>query len=110
MEEVVEIPNVFARVIDLGIALGWNKIDQLPGCQHIRIDERWECWINPHREATECGTGGKVPPFSVYFQFNGWPAGVCDAGGGWLAAGRIANEDALTAALDGAIAREKTTE
>jgi hypothetical protein len=98
---------LFARVCDLGIALGWENISLDAGCKEHDIDEHWWFAINPHGERTKCSKGAEVPPYSIYFQFNGWPAGVIDAGGGVLAAGKLANEDTLIAAIDAAIERQE---
>lgn len=63
--------------------------------------------MNGHKTPMRCSHGIEVPPFSVYVQFNGWPAGILDAGGGVLAAGEAANEknfiDALKKRLHGVI-------
>jgi hypothetical protein len=104
---------IFARTCELGIALGWENISLDPGCVEHRVDDDWWFAINPHGETTTQYVGAeggprpvKIPPYSIYFEFNGWPAGVCAWGGGVIAAGRLANEETLMAALDAAIERE----
>jgi hypothetical protein len=106
MNEPERLPSVFARACELGAALGWNNIAKLPGCQEATISEEWWMAINPHPEPEKCRKGTRIPPFTIYFEFNGWPAGFVNAGGGTMAAGRIANEHRLLAAIEAAI--EKT--
>ena len=94
--------EIFAKTCELGIALGWKAINQNPGCTEHQVDEQWWFAINPHAEPVKCSKGTSVPQVCVYFEFNGWPAGFINAGGGALAAGAIANEDTLIAALEAA--------
>lgn len=99
------VSKTFSKACDLAIALGHSDINKLPGCLELQVDEQWWLAINAHREDTPCSENTSVPPMCVYFMFNGWPAGIVNAGGGCLAAGAAANEDALIAALDAAIAK-----
>ena len=69
------------------------------GCWELRVDEQWEIAMNGHNSPIQCSHGCEVPPFAVYVQFNGWPAGVIGPSGGWIAAGEVANEDAFIAAV-----------
>jgi hypothetical protein len=103
MDDNFPIPVIFAKAVDLGIALGWKSIKDLPGCQEHQIDEQWWFAINPHDKPEKCSAGTKVPSYSIYFEFNGWPAGFCNAVNGTLAHGSVANENALIKALDAAI-------
>lgn len=98
-------PAVFIRICDLGIALGWDNISTLPGCQEYQIDSEWWFAINPHGEVTRSSQGARIPPNSIYFKFNGWPAGIVSSHGGMMAAGGLANEDRLLAAIEAAIKR-----
>jgi hypothetical protein len=100
-----KLPRVFKLTVEYGAAMGWENISLNPGCTEQVIDEHWWFAINPHNEANRCSHGAKVPAQSIYFEFNGWPAGYINAGGGMLAAGDLANEETLAAALDAAIRR-----
>jgi hypothetical protein len=103
MEEQQPITKVFALACELGSANGWENISLQPGCQELSIDEHWWFALNPHRETIECSKGVKVPAYSIYFEFNGWPAGECTSLGGVIAFGARANEDTLIAALENAM-------
>ena len=63
------------------------------------IDEQWWIAINPHDEKLKCSHGPVVEPFTMYVEFNGWPAGIVTMNGGMFAAGSAANEDAFIDAL-----------
>jgi hypothetical protein len=99
---VSERKPTLVKIADFALARGVRSIKDLPGCWHYKVDEQWEMWLNGHREPVTLGHGPEVPPFSAYIEFNGWPAGVTDAAGGWFAAGSIANLDAFERALDSA--------
>lgn len=103
----MKIAAAFAEVAELALALGAREINKLPGCWEHAIDERWRVAVNAHPEERETERGAKVPPLSMYVEFNGWPAGVFTAGGGWVAAGSVANEAAFIEAVRAA--REKVT-
>lgn len=98
------VSRVFTLTCELGIALGWDNISLEPGCQEHAIDDHWWFAINPHNEPTPCSRGAIAAPQSIYFEFNGSPAGFVSHDGGLLAAGAIANEEALARALMQAIA------
>lgn len=99
----MDLPKIFQLACELGAAHGWENISFDAGCKELQVDEQWWLAINPHNEINRTSKGAKVPPQSIYFMFNGWPAGYINAGGGVLAAGAIANEETLAAALDAAI-------
>ena len=99
---------VFQRVVELALALGVRSIKDLPGCWEYQIDEHWWIALNGHDQEITCShSATKIKPYCGYIEFNGWPAGYLSVAGGVLAAGLIANEKVLIAALDRAIAREK---
>lgn len=95
--------EVFSKIVSLCLALGCRDIVKQPGCQEFQIDEHWWFALNPHFEPVLCGSGKEVPSGSAYFEFNGWPAGFVGLDGGVIAAGSLANEETLIAALDVAI-------
>jgi hypothetical protein len=94
------ISAVFARICDLGIALGHSDLKSRPGCLELQVDEQWWIALNPHAEERECSRDVRVPWFTAYVEFNGWPAGFFGASGGVIAAVSAANEDALIEALE----------
>lgn len=93
------INEVFSRIIDVLLARGFKSIKDLPACAETKIDEHWEVAVNGHDFPIACSHGVKVPPFTAYLQFNGWPAGLVTPYDGTMAAGQLANEEALLAAL-----------
>lgn len=66
-----------------------------PGLWTREIDQEWTIKLNPHGTQVE-----KVPPYTAAVYFNGWPAGLIDPGGGIIAAGDTANEEALAKAIE----------
>lgn len=104
-----EICNLYAEICELACELGWKNIQALPGCQEHQIDEHWWFAINPHGEPGACSKSLEVPSYSVYVQYNGFPFGAFNAGGGFVGCGVMANKDALLEAIDRAMkALEKT--
>jgi len=99
----MRIPVALDRVAQLGLTLGVHDLNKLSGCWEHQIDAKWWIALNPHRQKTRCSHGSDVPPFTLYVEFNGWPAGFVNAGGGVIAAGKLANEDAFITAIDSAI-------
>jgi hypothetical protein len=99
-----QLMEAFARIADLGCALGVRDINKLPGCWEHQIDKQWWIALNGHREPMKDSHGFEVPPFSAAVEYNGWPAGIIDPSGGIIAAGSCANEntfiDALIAATE----------
>lgn len=95
----MRIGKAFAAVVELGLALGKRNMGSDPGCWEHQVDERWWFALNPHDDQTECSQGAKVPPFSIYVQFNGWPAGIIGVSDGVMAAGELANEATFIEAL-----------
>lgn len=79
-------------VMVLIAALDVRNIKDLPGCWEHTIDDQWFVAINSQRVDTACSTGIPIPPFCLYVEFNGWPAGLLSfADSGEFAAGEAAN-------------------
>ena len=95
----MKIPDLMVYVADFALARGAASIKDLPGCWESDVDGHWWLAVNGHAETFKCSRGIDVPPYTIYVEFNGWPAGMIDAGGGEIAAGALANEDTLTKAL-----------
>lgn len=94
--------EAFARIAELGGALGVRNVNELPGCWEHQIDEHWHLSLNGHKEAITDSKGREVPPFHASIDWNGWPAGLISPGGGIIAAGACANEDTFIEALKAA--------
>lgn len=76
-------------------------IANLPdGLYRRKIGDLWRIVFNGTGEARKPDDGPELPPFSVYVEYNGWPAGIIDPAGGILAAGDAANEDTFIAAIE----------
>lgn len=86
---------------------GVQGIVARPGCWERDLPDGWRISVNGHADPTDNSDGVPVPPFTVYVQYNGWPAGFIDPMGGVLAAGEAANEAAFRAALQKAIDEPK---
>lgn len=91
--------EVFQEIVEMSNRLGVTKINELPGCWEIQVDERWWLAVNGHQQSIACSKGFEVAPFAAYVEFNGWPAGEVTPVGGLLAASSQANEANLIAAL-----------
>lgn len=102
----MKVSEAYAKIAELASVLGVKRINELPGCWEHQIDALWWFAINGH-DGPMAHSGGEAPidSFDVYVKFNGWPAGVLGPGGGIIAAGAAANEDAFIAAIDAAIQR-----
>ena len=78
-----------------------------------QVDEQWWFAINGNKNPRGCsrlakheGTASEIPPFCIYVEFNGWPAGLFHPiHGGQFAAGSAANEGAFIRALEQCLAR-----
>jgi hypothetical protein len=113
-DKPIRITKLMELVAELAVALGVRNINALESCWVHQFDTHWLIAANGHKEykifASQHGPIN-VPPFSVWVEFNGWPAGVFDAHGGTFAAGAAANEQTFSAALRSAIdaAKRKAT-
>lgn len=100
------VTQVFSLLADLAFALGVRSIKDLPNTWSHAIDDQWHVCINAHGSDAICNhCRTRIPAFHAYLQFNGWPAGLLHPYGGTIAAGAVANEDALIEALKQAIAK-----
>ena len=87
-------------VVTLAMRDGIKRLpDHNGGIYERKIDDRWRVVMNGNKTLVE-HNGIELPPFGVYVEFNGWPAGVIDPGGGVIAAGEVANEDTFIAAIE----------
>lgn len=100
-------PNLMILVADYAQAMGATPLNRHDACWDSRIDDHWRIVANGHRQEIQ-HNGVRVPPFSVYVEFNGFPAGILDAYGGLMAAGEAANARALARALRSATGRART--
>lgn len=98
------IAEVFALVCELAVALGCRALNERPGCWHHELADpkggTWAFTLNPHETSEAIGdTATQLPPFHLFVEWNGFPAGIVSPGGGVIAAGACANEAACIAAL-----------
>jgi hypothetical protein len=91
--------EVFFEIVQLGMAAGAERINELPGCWEYQVSDGWWIAVNGHREPKTCSKGAEVPPFHAYVEWCGFPAGIVGPRGGVIAAGEAANEDTLIGAL-----------
>lgn len=98
-EQVENIPEAFAAVVELGLALGAAPLNKFHACWECDIDDQWHISFNGHRETKKSRDGLNVPAFTLCVTFNGFPAGLIDPRGGVLAAGEAANEETFLAAV-----------
>ena len=87
------IVEAFAEIVALSQRLGVTRINELKGCWEHQVDEQWHISLNGHQEPVRCSAGVEVPPFHCYVQYNGWPAGVIEPGGGCLVGSGLPGEN-----------------
>lgn len=97
----------FVHVIELCDALGVSKINALPGCWEHQIDDQWWVAVNAKKQPVVTSRGYTVEPYDCFVEYNGFPAGSFNPGGGILAAGEAANEQTFIAAVRAAIERAR---
>lgn len=105
----MKICRVFGTVVEFAYALGARDLKALPGCWESEVDDHWWVAINGHDTPTKCSHGAEVEPCGVYIEFNGFPAGSCNAAGGILAFGDVANEETFCEAVEKATERAATS-
>ena len=107
-----QLAVVFEKAMTLHERLGLPSINKMPG--HVwthQVDLQWFMAMNGNPEPVTLGPNDGsahpmlclVHPFCCGVWFNGWYAGEFDYQGGVLAAGSLANEDTLIAALEQAV-------
>lgn len=106
------LSEVWALVCELALALGHRQLNQRPGCwRHELADPNGGTWaftLNPHDTPKLIGdTATTLPPFHLFVEWNGFPAGIVSPAGGVIAAGARANEDTCIAALKAATEQAK---
>jgi hypothetical protein len=76
-------------------------IREMPGGVWRRtIGESWRIVFNGTPEAKKPEDAPELPPFGIYVEYNGWPAGILHPSGGIIAAGEGANENTFIAAIE----------
>lgn len=101
MNQDIPVNEVFLEIGEYAYRQGARSIKDLPGCWEAHVDKHWWIAINAHTKEMKTSTGIPVPACSAYVEFNGWPAAVVNAAGGWIAAGEIANENEFLKVLKG---------
>lgn len=114
MEKLPEsIPESFAKVVNLGLELGFEEICNLEGAMIMDVDENWAVALNGHEEPVDvpqkggCMGVSALPPFTIAIFWNGWIAGMVNVHDGAIAFGELANEDTFIEAVEAAIKRAK---
>ena len=86
----MKIVRAFLAVAELAKKDGLSNLNQLPDCWERKIGEEWWIALNAHDtpklaksvDGCSAAEGFLVPPFSVYAERNGFPAGYFNASGG----------------------------
>ena len=95
----VVLPEVLCRFIELTEAMRVPlPMSVHPGCFTLQVDADWYLVMNGH-ETAQKHADTEVPPWTLYVEFQGWPAGYVNPSGGIIAAGGDATEQALIEAL-----------
>lgn len=111
-------PDAYAWLLELATVLGAAPVTEHAACWETTFTgvDGGEWFVALHAQTGKliaCSRGSKVPAFTFYIEWNGWPAGLIDPSGGVIAAGELANESTLIdavkkqiASVDAAIAAE----
>ncbi len=97
MGQTEQYPEAFMLAVEFAASEGGTPISKHEGCFEGQVDGAWWIALNGHAERKVCSRGVTVDPFTCYIEFNDWPAGHLDAGGGYVLV--PANEDAFIGAL-----------
>lgn len=90
----------WAGVCLLAMKDGVERIRDVPGGIWRRdIGAHWKVAMNGSAE-TRKFEGCPLDPYSIFVEFNGFPAGIINPAGGVIAAGSLANEDTFIAAIE----------
>lgn len=93
--------EVFAAVAGVAERAGETPINQRAGTWERQLDPAWWIAVNAHRDPVTCSKGVEVAPFTMYVEYNGWPAGILSpTAGGQFAAGTGANIETFLAACE----------
>ncbi len=87
----VAFAEVWNYAAKLAIKDGKAPLNALSGFWQRKVGESWEIWLHAQKEPLKLPSGTPLEPFTMYVEFNGWPAGVLDPHGGSIAAGSLAN-------------------
>ncbi len=101
----------FAQIMELAIRLGATDLYKLDGAWIHKLDENWTIALNGHKTKQKTHPENcilcDIPPFNAAIWWNGFLAGLLSFGGGTIAAGTEANEDAFLTAINKAIEETK---
>ncbi len=97
MGQTEQYSEAFMLAAEFAAVQGGTPISRHEACFEGQVNDAWWFALNGHHEPKVCGRGVTVDPFTCYVEFNHWPAGHLDAGGGYLLA--HASEDAFIEAL-----------
>ena len=111
--EPESIPEAFHKVVELGLARGYERICDLPGALVLKVDDNWTVAMNGHEEPIDVPEGDGcmgihgLPPYTIAIWWWGWIAGMVNAKGGEIAFGEMANEDSFIKAVKAATERAR---
>lgn len=98
--ELNQLERFWEAMFGLAKRCDAQPMNKHSGCWSLQIDDSWFIAVNGHKTPMAAKpNGSEVPPFSCYVEFNGWPAGIIDPGGGCIAAGTAANMETLIEAI-----------
>lgn len=63
---------IVCAILDLCEARGLKALEELPGIVHIRVDDNWDIWTNPHNEPL-LKDGTAIKPYHFLIEWNDWP-------------------------------------
>lgn len=97
--KIMEDNHIVILLMSYAKFTGAKDLFKLPGLWVKAVDDNWTIKCNGHDKEIE-----KVPPFSWFIEYNGWPAGILTVmGDGFLCAGENGNETNLKKALEKAM-------
>jgi hypothetical protein len=95
-EKDLNLPEPFVIACEVGMAAGLAPLPEHVnerGVVEVEVPSlvggnTWKLVFNPGKEKR-----AGIEPYQVLLEWNGWLAGLVDAGGGAMAAGLVANEE-----------------
>lgn len=102
-KRVDDVAGIWDGLCTLAIQLKVEPMSQLPECWEHKLDEHWAFAVNGHNAPMQASrffpSPVVVPPFCLYVEFNGFPAGILNPYRGEFVAGILANAKKFRKAL-----------
>lgn len=72
--------TIMESISDLAVVLGVSTISHLPACWEYQVNKTWWFAFNGHGDPRPTASAPSkrstmVPAFSIFVEYNGWPAG-----------------------------------